>query len=849
VKDRFEQILQGVDAIVWEADPDTLSFSFVSERAEEMLGYPLEDWFERDFWAQHIHPHDRERALRECREATEAGRDHEFEYRSIAADGRVVWIRDIVRVDDGVLRGVMIDVTEQREAEEELRFQAQLLDTVGAAVVATDRSGLITHWNRHAEELCGWSRAEALGSDGSRLIMPPGVRDSVPELRARLESGETVEDEFTLVRRDGTTFTSWMRAAPVMSRQGECIGFVGVIVDATERKRAQLELEQRTAQQAMVASLGQRALEGVGLTRLMDEVAFVVGETLDAELTGILEFLPDDEALLLQAGCGWRSGIVRKARLSLGTPSAPVAALESGEPVLVEDFASDPAAPPGWLAREHGARSAVCVPIAGRGRAFGVLGALSARPGAFGDQCVNFMKSVANVLAEAIERRRSEEETRHRALHDPLTDLPNRTLFLDRLDHALRLARRGGDTSLAVFFLDLDQFKGINDTLGHQCGDQLLLAVGTRLEAALRPSDTVARFGGDEFVILCEDVADQAAAAALARRIASVFERPYQLAGSDHYVTASTGIAMPRTGDESPEDLIRDADAAMYGAKERGRARFEFYDERMRPRTLLRLRTEHDLRGAVERGELCLFYQPLVDLDSGRLAGLEALVRWQHPERGLLLPVDFVPVAESSDLIGPIGRWVIHEAARQAAAWRREHPEFSLPVGVNVSARQVIDPQLVDVVEEALHRYELPGRALALELTETALIEEAESPAEVVARLNGLGVEMVLDDFGTGYSSLSYLPRFPIDTLKLDRSFIAGLDSAHTASIVTAVVNMAKALGLGVVAEGVETEAQLYALRALGCRRGQGFMFARPMPADEVDGVFDLRWAEATSTA
>jgi diguanylate cyclase (GGDEF)-like protein/PAS domain S-box-containing protein len=849
VKDRFEEILQGVDAIVWEADPETLRFSFVSERAVDMLGYPLERWYERDFWAAHIHPDDRERALRECRDAIEAGRDHEFEYRCLAADGGILWIRDIVRVDDGVLRGLMVDVTEQREAEEELRFQAQLLDTVDAAVLATDRAGVITHWNSHAQKLCGWSREEALGSDAARLIMAPAERRRVPEVRARLESGVTVEDEYTLMRRDGSTFTSWLRAAPVMNSAGECIGFVGVAVDATERKRAQAELEQRTAQQAMVASLGQRALEGVGLSRLMDEVAFVVGETLGAELTGILEFLPEDEALLLQAGCGWRNGLVRSARLPLGTPSAPVLALERGEPVLVDDFRAEEAAPAGWLAKEHGARSAVCVPIAGRGRAFGVPGALSTRPAAFGEQCMNFLKSVANVLAEAIERRRSEEETRHRALHDPLTELPNRTLFLDRLDHALRLARRG-DSSVAVFFLDLDQFKGINDTLGHQCGDQLLLAVGNRLETALRPTDTVARFGGDEFVILCEDVPDQDAAAMLAQRIASVFERPYPLAGRDHYVTASTGIAMPRSGDEAPEDLIRDADAAMYSAKERGRARFEFYDERMRPRTLLRIRTEHDLRGAVERRELKLCYQPLVDLDTGRLAGLEALLRWEHPERGLLPPGEFIQIAEASDLIDPIGRWAIDEAARQAAAWREEHGgELPLTVGVNVSARQVASPGLVDAVEEALHRHQLPGHALALELTETALIEEAESPAEVVTRLKSLGVEIVLDDFGTGYSSLSYLPRFPIDTLKLDRSFIAGLDSAHTASIVTAVVNMAQALGLGVVAEGVETEAQLYALRALGCRRGQGFLFARPMPAEEADSIFDVSWAEAVSPA
>jgi diguanylate cyclase (GGDEF)-like protein/PAS domain S-box-containing protein len=843
---RFEQIVQGVDAIVWEADPDTLRFSFVNERAEQLLGYPVERWYERDFWAEHIHPDDRERAVDECKSAVERGDDHELVYRCLAADGRVVWIRDVVRVEPDSLRGVMFDVTAQRQVEDDLRFQAQLLDQVDAAVMATDRAGRLTHWNKGAETLFGWKREDALGQDGVKLL-PPRELARVPELRERLESGEPVQEEFCLARRDGSLFDAWLRAAPVMGRSGECLGFVGVAVDVTARKRARDELERKTLQQAMVASLGQRALEGTSLNRLMDEAAFVVAATLDVDFSTVYELVEEDDQLLLQAASGVPEQLVRSARIPAAPSSMAGYSLASQEPVVMMDSDTEERFSLTWLGRELNVRSGVGLPIAGRGRPFGVLGAFSTQPASFDDDCVSFLRSVANVLAEAIERFRAEEETRHRALHDPLTNLPNRTLFQDRLDHALRLSRRS-DTGVAVFFLDLDQFKAINDTLGHQIGDELLLALAPRLESALRPSDTVARFGGDEFVVLCEDVPDKDAAAVLADRISSVFERAFALGGADHYITASIGIALAAKGSEAPDELIRDADAAMYRAKARGRARYEFHDERLRPRTLLRLQTEGALRGAIGRHELRLCYQPIVDLGNGEIASLEALIRWDHPERGLLTPGDFIPIAESSDLIVPIGRWALEEAAAQMAAWRAEFGEVApARIGVNVSPRQVRGEELFDIVEHALRVYDLPPETLCLELTETALMEEAESPTEVAGKLNALGVSLVLDDFGTGYSSLSYLQRFPIDMLKIDRSFTAGLSGAQTGSIVMAVVNMAQALGLDVVAEGVESESQLYALSSLGCRYAQGYLFGAPMPADDAAEMFGapVRWAMA----
>jgi diguanylate cyclase (GGDEF)-like protein/PAS domain S-box-containing protein len=844
----FEQILHGVDAIVWEADPATLRFSFVSDTAEKLLGYPVERWYERDFWAEHIHPDDRERAVSECASAVERGENHELVYRCMAADGRVVWIRDVVRVEPDVLRGVMSDITAQRKVEDDLRFQAQLLNQVDAAVMATDRAGKLTHWNNGAESLFGWAREEALGRDGAALL-PPSELARVPALRDRLERGEHVQEGFVLARCDGSLFDAWLRAAPVMDRDGQCAGFVGVAVDVTARKRAREELERNTVQQAMVASLGQRALEGTSLSRLMDEAAFVVAATLDVDYSGVVELVPEDGELILVAASGVSEELVREARIPAGPETMAGLALASKEPVVLHDSEREERFELTWLGRDHEVRSGVAVSIMGRGRPFGVLGAYSQQVASFDDDCVSFLRSVANVLAEAIERFRTEEETRHRALHDPLTNLPNRTLFQDRLEHALRLSRRS-DTGVAVFFLDLDQFKAINDTLGHQMGDELLLALAPRLENALRPSDTVARFGGDEFVLLCEDVPDKAAAGVLADRIASVFERPFALAGGDHFITASIGIALASEGSEAPDELIRDADAAMYRAKARGRARYEYHDERARPRTLLRLQTEGALRGAIEREELRLCYQPVVDLETGEIASLEALIRWDHPVRGLLRPGDFIPIAESSDLIVPIGRWVLDHAVAQMAAWRSEYGDKApARIGVNVSPRQVRGEELFDIVGNALHANGLPPEALCLELTETALMEEAESPTEVAGKLKALGVALVLDDFGTGYSSLSYLQRFPIDMLKIDRSFTTGLSAAQTGSIVMAVVNMAQALGLGVVAEGVETESQLYALTSLGCRYAQGHLFAPPMPAEQVAELFGAPMRGALAAA
>ena len=498
----------------------------------------------------------------------------------------------------------------------------------------------------------------------------------------------------------------------------------------------------------------------------------------------------------------------------------------------------------------HELRSGLAVVIEGPERPFGVLELHSRRLQAFSDEDVSFVQSLANVLAEAIDRRAAEDEMRRRALHDPLTLLPNRTLFGDRLAHALLQSRRRGSLT-GVLFCDIDHFKLINDSLGHAAGDELLTGVAPRLKEALRPGDTVARFGGDEFAVLIEDLADEREAVEVAERIGALFTRPFVLAGIEHFVTVSVGIALAREAGERPETLIRDADVAMYRAKERGRGRYELFDQVMRARAVERLQLENELRRAIGRDELRMRYQPIVSLETGAVVALEALVRWQHPRRGLIVPADFIPTAEESGAIESLGRWVLERACHQAAEWHASNPDgFPVGMSVNLSARQVSQPDLPDLVAEALTSTGLDPSALSLEITESALVEESAAPVQNLAALREMGVRLVIDDFGTGYSSLSYLRRFPLDAIKIDRSFVEGLGvERDSAAIVDALVAMAGALSLGVVAEGVETGTQLAELRRVGCRQAQGFYFASPLPAEQVRHVLRTGYSGAWQTA
>jgi diguanylate cyclase (GGDEF)-like protein/PAS domain S-box-containing protein len=443
------------------------------------------------------------------------------------------------------------------------------------------------------------------------------------------------------------------------------------------------------------------------------------------------------------------------------------------------------------------------------------------------------------------DRTHVEQELARQAYEDDLTGLPNRVLFLDRLQVALARARRRR-SGVAVLFLDLDRFKVINDSLGHEPGDRLLTAVARRLEGALRPEDTVARFGGDEFTVLCEDLTSTVEPIGIAERISRALATPFLLDDREVFLTASIGIAVAPDQAATADALLRDADAAMYRAKERGRARFEVFDDATRERAMARLETEHDLHRAVDRDELCLRYQPIVDLESGRVTGVEALIRWQHPRRGMVEPTGFVPLAEETGLIVPIGEWVLAEACRQVGDWRRRGilpAHFS--VSVNLSAGQLGQPRLRQVLDNALQESGIDPASLWLEITESAVMDDADAAIATLRDFKERGLCLSIDDFGTGYSSLSYLKRLPIDALKVDRSFVAGLGiDTEDHAIAEAVVTLAHTLGLGAVAEGVETPAQLSELRTLGCDSAQGFYFSRPVDAVDVEALLQRqpRW-------
>jgi diguanylate cyclase (GGDEF)-like protein/PAS domain S-box-containing protein len=427
--------------------------------------------------------------------------------------------------------------------------------------------------------------------------------------------------------------------------------------------------------------------------------------------------------------------------------------------------------------------------------------------------------------------KRAEERLRYDAFHDALTELANRALFMDRLGQLVRHAVRQEQYLFAVLFLDLDRFKLINDSLGHAAGDQLLWAMARRLEACLRPRDTVARLGGDEFAVLLDDLGDVSDATRVAERIQQELTLPFGLEGQEVYTSVSIGIALSASGYERAEDLLRDADIAMYRAKAQGKSRYEVFDRAMHTRAVRLLRLETDLRRAIERGQLALHYQPIVALADGRLRGFEALVRWHHPQRGLVSPAEFIPLAEETKLILPIGEWVLGEACRRLAEWQARFPcDQPLSVSVNLSARQFEQPGLIEQVGRALAETGLDARALKLEITESVLMESPDTAAALLQQLRELGAALHLDDFGTGYSSLSYLHRFPIDGLKIDRSFVSQMaGGGKSLELVRSIIALARNLGLGVVAEGIETAEQAAQLRALDCEQGQGYLFSKPV--------------------
>jgi diguanylate cyclase (GGDEF)-like protein/PAS domain S-box-containing protein len=687
------------------------------------------------------------------------------------------------------------------------------------------------------QEILGFTPEQWCADPGmwARRLHPDDTERVLAEEEDFAEGNATLPSptEYRLLHRDGHPV--WVRDDAVLRAGPDGVTrWHGVMSDITKQKEAEAELELRAAQQAAVARLGEHALRGASLADLMQEAVSAGVELLGLEIGAVVELVPSEEVVAFRAVHGL-PGVRINDRVPAGLGSQSGYALLSGRPAVVTDWAHERRFERSQVLEGLGTTSGLTVVIEGRRGPFGALGFHSQAPRVFKQGDVDFVQALANVLGDVVERQLTDDDIRHRALHDPLTGLPNRLLFLDRVGQATERQRRRRDILTAVLVLDLDRFKLVNESLGHRAGDELLAAAAPRLKQAVRSADTVAHLSGDEFGILLEDITGEQDAIEMAERIAGVFARPFVLDGDEHFVTTSIGIALAEGG-ERGEDLLRDADAAMHRAKERGRARYELFDEALRGRALSRLRVENDLRRALDRDELTLHYQPLVSLRDRQMVSVEALVRWDHPERGRISPADFIPVAEENGLIEPIGRWVLEHACRQAAEWCRARPDAApLTMGVNLSAAQLANPALAQTVATALRVSGLDPSCLALELTESMLVGDTEQLSETLVALKALGLRLVLDDFGTGYSSLSYLTRLPLDSLKVDRSFVDGLGTESRDTAVTeAIIAMSRALSLRVVGEGAETEQQVAELARLGCDLVQGFYFSRPVEAEEI---------------
>jgi diguanylate cyclase (GGDEF)-like protein len=487
------------------------------------------------------------------------------------------------------------------------------------------------------------------------------------------------------------------------------------------------------------------------------------------------------------------------------------------------------------------------------GTVLGTLIALSDESRSWSEDQLRLLTDLAETASNELqlrhalsEREMRERQLRHDSLHDALTGLPNRSLFMKRLADASLRARRDGDGLFAVLFLDLDDFKLVNDSMGHHVGDEVLVIVARRLEECVRGGDIVARLGGDEFAILLERVVDARDTAMVAERVQVALKVPMTIGGYEWVSTASIGVVLSSSANERPEYLLRSADMAMYRAKHQGRAHFEMFDRAMHAEALTRLQLETDLRQAVEAQSFVLHYQPIVSLASGRVHGVEALIRWNHPERGIISPNDFIPVAEETGLIVPMGRWALREACAQVRALEQAVPSAAgLRLSVNLSVREFAQLDLVRAVTAILEETGLPPEQLQLEITESAIIGQQHPALQTIAELREMGVSIHLDDFGTGYSSLSYLHRLPLDAIKIDRAFTSAMEvEERPRHVIQAILSLVGAIGLNVVAEGVATALQLELLRRMGCPYGQGFFFSRPVPAADLEELLlsDPRW-------
>jgi diguanylate cyclase (GGDEF)-like protein len=673
-----------------------------------------------------------------------------------------------------------------------------------AIVCELGTHGLVVAVNDQFVRHLGLPRTAILGKPLAAVGAVPG--------RARAAwtpSPEVWRGEVEILGPNGTL--RWYRTiVPIFGAGGATEKYICIDIDISERKEFERTIVENAHRQTLIAAFGRKALAANDPGALLHEAANSAALGLGVRFAGLFEAAPQGEALVLRAGAGWPEGLV-------GASFPP---------------RGDAPCPPD-LAAACGIKSGAVADIVCREGVFGVIGAYSDTGIRFSTDDVHFLESLANILATALERHNANSRLTWLAQNDALTNLPNRRHLSACIEDAIVHAQRVG-----VLFIDLDRFKRVNDMLGHAVGDQLLEQAGRRLTHCVAGSDVVARLGGDEFAIVLAPLGDPADAAGIAARVIAALAMPFHLQGQEIFVSASVGIACYPQDGENADMLLKCADMAMYSAKNSGRNNFQFYMAEMNEKAAQRLRLENQLRLALDRGQFHLHYQPKAALAGGAIEGFEALLRWHHPELGQVAPLDFISILEDTGLIIPVGEWVIAEVCRQLNQWSGSG-QRALPVAINLSVRQLQQAGLAATVERIVSQAGVDPRLLEFELTESMLMADPEAAVATLLELKGLGMRLSVDDFGTGYSSLAYLKRFPLDALKIDRTFVRDLPhDLDDAAITRAVIRLAHSLGLEVVAEGVETVEQLRVLDEYGCDQIQGYYIARPLPAAECARFF-----------
>jgi diguanylate cyclase (GGDEF)-like protein/PAS domain S-box-containing protein len=721
--------------------------------------------------------------------------------------------------------------------EREERFRT-VVDSANEGILVYDREHRIVTANAAAERIIGAAAGELIGKPGFTSLFACVHEDGTPlapherPTMVTARGGQPLTDRIVgIVRPQGDiTWVSINTAFLRRAGDGGYYGLVSTVSDVTAQREAERRARVHAQCNEGLARLGEFALRAADLDQVFGEAVRVL-RAIGCDVATVVERTGEYE-YLMRAAIGEGSEAAVGQRDVVRPDSKWPAAIACGATVVSEraHYQSRSTERP-WAFWRRRMGSGVYVPVQGERGPFGVLGMNSLRDDAFEEEDLRFAEAVANVLSGAVRRLQTQTRLAYMAEFDALTGLPNRNLLQDRLTQTVAQVRRRGEPG-AVLFIDLDRFKLINDTLGHHLGDALLAEVGERLKQCVRSADTVGRVSGDEFAVVLSELSRADDAAVVAQKILNALARPFDLEGNEAYITASIGISVFPADGEDAETLLKNADLAMYRSKEMTRNAYCFFTSEMNRRSVAKLQLYTDLRRAMERREFVLHYQPKVDLRDGRLLGVETLLRWNHPQRGMVQPDEFIPALEESGLILPVGEWVLREACAQLRHWQKLGMD-AVPVAVNLSAKQFLRPDLDTLVRRVLAAEGVAPHLIELEITESCLMSDPDEAVRLLASLRATGLKISVDDFGTGYSSLSYLTRLPLTALKIDHSFVRdAASSREAASIVRAVIDMAHNLHFTVIAEGVETEEQVAFLRRHGCDLGQGYLFGRPMPAE-----------------